>query len=95
MDRVTAICRTSGIHVQTFAFKRKRRKKNVAFNVWPILVPPCTLRCAVRARGWGGMRSNFARGWHLQVNAVAPVGPAPRDGSVWTLAVWLQRCGAQ
>jgi hypothetical protein len=37
MDRVTAICRTSGIHVQTFAFKRKRRKKNVAFNVWPIL----------------------------------------------------------
>jgi hypothetical protein len=32
-NRVTAICRTSGIHVQTFAFKRKRRNLPFAFNV--------------------------------------------------------------
>jgi hypothetical protein len=35
------------------------------------------------------------RRWLPQVNAVAPVAPAPRDGSVWTLAAWLQQCSAQ
>jgi hypothetical protein len=44
MNRVTAICRTSGIHVQTFAFKRKRRNLPFAFNVRSILatqLPAC------------------------------------------------------
>eukprot|EP01047_Picozoa_sp_COSAG01_P067944 COSAG01_NODE_9706_length_2365_cov_4.086055_2_plen_112_part_00 len=41
MNRVTAICRTSGIHVQTFAFKRKRRNLPFAFNVQPILGGGC------------------------------------------------------
>jgi hypothetical protein len=37
MNRVTAICRTSGIHVQTSAFKSKRRNLPFAFNVRCIL----------------------------------------------------------
>jgi hypothetical protein len=39
MNRVTAICRTSVIHVQTFAFKRKRRNLPFAFNVRSTLAP--------------------------------------------------------